>query len=174
MSTSAIGKPATSEYPVYYDRYITLVDETDIVATLQNQMKSTQALLASIPEERENYRYEPGKWSVKELAGHVIDTERVFAYRALRFARNDKTELPGFDQDTFAAQANFANVPLRDIVQEYEAVRHATILLFKHLDSDAWHRRGVANSNEISVRALAFVIAGHELHHADILRNRYL
>jgi hypothetical protein len=174
MSTRAIGKPATSEYPVYYDRYITLVDEADIVAALQNQMKSTQALLASIPEERENYRYEPGKWSVKELAGHVIDTERVFAYRALRFARNDKTELPGFDQDTFAAQANFANVPLRDIVQEYEAVRHATILLFKHLDSDAWNRRGVANSNEISVRALAFVIAGHELHHADILRNRYL
>ena len=99
--------------------------------------------------------------------------ERIFAYRGLRFARNDKTELPGFDEDTFAANANYANLAMSDAIQEYEAVRHATISLFKHLDKDAWSRRGIANNNELTVRAIAFMIAGHELHHVSILKNRY-
>ena len=141
---------------------------------LKNQMESTRALLDSIPEGQGGKRYEPGKWSIKELVGHVADCERIFAYRALRFARNDQTVLPGFDQDTFAANANFANLPLSDIVQEYEAVRRATLFLFKDLDSEAWNRRGVANNNDLTVRAIAFIIAGHELHHVGILKDRYL
>ena len=144
------------------------------VAVLENQLNSTRAFLGGISEKQGNHRYEPGKWSIKEVVGHVADTERVFAYRALRFARNDQTELPGFDQDTFAANANFANLPLSDIVDEYVAVRMATVLLLRHVANDAWNRRGIANKNEMTVRALAFTIAGHELHHIDILKTRYL
>ena len=174
MSMPLAGKPAESEYGAYYGRYIQLVAGADIVAVLQDQMRSTRALLDSISEEKGNHRYEAGKWSIKELVGHMVDTERVFAYRALRFARNDRTPLPGFDQDTFAANANFANLPLGSIIQEYEAVRGATVLLFKNLARDAWDRRGSANNNEVTVRAIAFTIAGHELHHIDILKKRYL
>ena len=174
MSTTVIGKPAPSEYGAYFGRYITLVPDSDIFAVLQDQMKSTRTLLDTVSEEKGNHRYEAGKWSIKELVGHVIDTERIFVYRALRFARNDQTELPGFDQDTFAASANFANIALSDIVQEYQAVRSATVFFFKHLATDAWSRRGIANNNEMTVRAVAFTIAGHELHHMDILKKRYL
>jgi uncharacterized damage-inducible protein DinB len=174
MSTVTAGKPATSEYASFYGSYIARVADDDIVAVLENQMQSTRAFLETISDEQGDKAYAPGKWSVKELIGHVIDSERVFAYRALRFARNDQTALPGFDQETFTANANFANRLLSDVVQEFEAVRRATVLLFKHLSPDAWHRRGSANGNEITVLALAFVIAGHELHHMDVLKTRYL
>jgi DinB superfamily len=174
MSTSVIGRPATSEYASYFGRYIDLVDETDVIAVLERQLKSTRILLGNIAEDKANHRYAPGKWSIKELVGHIVDSERVFAYRALRFARNDQTELPGFDQDAFAANANFGNLPLSDIVQEYEAVRTSTLLFLRHLPPEAWSRRGIANGNEMTVRALAFTIAGHEVHHVQILRDRYL
>jgi hypothetical protein len=171
---AVIGKPAPSEFGAHFGRYINLVEDPDIIRVLENQLASTRALLAGISDETSVLRYEPGKWSIRELAGHVVDSERVFAYRALRFARNDKTELPGFDQDTFAANANFHNLPMQDIRLEYESVRTSTLFLFKHLQPEAWGRRGVANQNEITVRALAFTIAGHELHHMAILKGRYL
>jgi uncharacterized damage-inducible protein DinB len=174
MSNPVAVKPDVSEYGSYFGRYITLVADADIVAVLEDQLKTTRALLDSISEEKANHRYEAGKWSIKELVGHIADAERIFAYRALRFARNDKTELPGFDQDTFAASANFANLSLSAIIQEYEAVRRATILLLKNLGNDAWSRRGKANNTELTVRAIAFTIAGHELHHLGILKSRYL
>src|SRR2546427_12175637 len=129
MSTFVVGKPDKSEYASYFGRYVSLVSDPDIVTALQNQLKSTRALLDSISEEKSNHRYEPGKWSIKELVGHVADTERVFAYRALRFARNDQAELPGYDENAFAANANFANLPLASIVDEYTVVRKASILL---------------------------------------------
>lgn len=174
MEAAAIGKPATSEYGAYFGRYIGLVTDPDILQTLEGQLKSTSALLQTISDEKGNHRYEPGKWSVKELIGHIADSERVFAYRALRFARNDATELPGFDQDIFAAHANYAKMPMSEIVRDYTAVRHATLSLFKCLDNESWSRRGIANKNEMTVRALAFTIAGHELHHIAILNSRYL
>jgi hypothetical protein len=174
MSTTAIRKPAPSEYGAYFGRYITLIGNPDIIAGLERQLDETKALIGTLSEEKGNHRYEAGKWSIKELLGHVIDTERVFSYRALRFARNDSTELPGYDQDAFAANANYANISLVDILNEHEAVRRATLYLLKHLPSDAWDRHGIANKNHMTVRALAFTIAGHELHHRAILTTRYL
>jgi DinB superfamily len=174
MSTSTSVRPASTEYAPDYARYVDLVTEADVIAALENQFKAARGLFASVPEEKARYRYAHDKWSIKEVLGHVVDAERVFSYRALRFARYDSTELPGFDQDTFAANANFDNLPLHDILREYEAVRMSTVLLFKHLASDAWTQQGIANGNPITVRAVAFAIAGHELHHLGILRSKYL
>jgi hypothetical protein len=173
MSTAS-GKPELSEYGPYFGRYVTLVSGANIVNVLQDQLASTRAVLDAISEEKSNHRYAAGKWSIKELVGHVSDSERVFAYRALRFARNDATELSGFDQDIFAANTNFGNIPMRNIVQEYDAVRRSTLFLLKHLPEGAWMRRGIANKTEVTVRAIAFSIAGHELHHMAILQDRYL
>src|SRR5579864_576911 len=119
MSTFVVGRPAETEYGSYFSRYVSLVADPDIVAALEKQLKSTQALLETISEEKANYRYEPGKWSIKELVGHIADAERIFACRALRFARNDKTELPGFDENAFAANGSFANLSLSDVIDEY-------------------------------------------------------
>src|SRR5688572_11005615 len=154
------GRPAASEYAPYYEGYISLVGD-DVLAALNSQHAETMRLLRGIPEERGSFRYTEGKWSIKEVVGHIIDGERIFVHRALRFARNDQTELPGFDQDTYVANSNHNNLKMSDITDEYDAVRRATIAMFQNLDGDAWRRRGVANKNEISVRAVAFVIAGH-------------
>ena len=130
--------------------------------------------MRSIPSEKGDYRYAPGKWSIKELLGHVIDGERIFAYRALRFGRNDQTALNGFEQDDYVAAGAFDKRELSDLIDEFEEVRRATIHLFRGFDETAWTRRGVASENEVSVRALAYIIAGHELHHMGVLRERYL
>lgn len=169
-----INRPDETEYLPYYGRYISLVPEGDILALLNKQSDETLALLRSIPESQAEFRYAPDKWSIKELVGHVIDSERIFAYRALRFARNDQTPLPGYEQDDYIRNASFNDYPLVELASEFESVRSSTLSLFKHLSDEAWHRRGVANDAEASVRALAYIIAGHELHHREILRNRYL
>ena len=174
MINEAIGRPDTTEYLSYYDKYISMVPDDDILAVLESQMEDTAGFLGTIPESQASFRYAPDKWSIKELVGHVIDGERVFAYRALRFARNDKTPLPGFEQDDYVRNGAFDNCRLSDLAAELKSVRQATLFLFKHLDEDAWKRRGVANDDEVSVRALAYIIAGHELHHREILRTRYL
>lgn len=172
--TIAATKPAQTEFAPYYSKYVLLVTDGDIVGTLNRQAQETLSLLRSLPEEKGNFRYAPDKWSVKELIGHMIDAERIFSYRALRFARNDQTALSGFEQDDYVRAGNFDRRALSDLVQEFEDVRRATISLFSAFDEEAWLRRGVANENEISVRALAFITAGHELHHVGILRERYL
>lgn len=174
MINEAIGRPDTTEYLSYYGKYISMVPDDDILAVLESQMEDTAGFLGTIPESQASFRYAPDKWSIKELVGHVIDGERVFAYRALRFARNDKTPLPGFEQDDYVRNGAFDNCRLSDLAAELKSVRQATLFLFKHLDEDAWKRRGVANDDEVSVRALAYIIAGHELHHREILRTRYL
>lgn len=166
--------PAAAEYAPYYERYVSLVKERDVIATLAEQMEETLRLLRGIDEERAAYRYAEGKWSIKELVGHVIDAERIFAYRALRFARGDETPLEGFDQDPYIRGASFDAYPLEELAREFELVRGANILFFKHLSADAWQRRGVASDAEVTVRALAFIMAGHEKHHMEILRTRYL
>ncbi|HSB08801.1 MAG TPA: DinB family protein [Blastocatellia bacterium] len=174
MTAAAIARPDRSEYPSYCEGYVSLVPDGDIVDTLGKQLADTLALFNSIPEARGDFRYAEGKWSIKELIGHVIDSERVFAYRALRFGRGDSTPLSGFEQDDFVRGGSFDKQSLSDLAQEYEYVRRATISLFAHLDPGAFNRRGSANNNEVSVRGLAFIIAGHELHHVQILRARYL
>jgi hypothetical protein len=174
MTTLASNKPADSEYAPYFGKYISLVANGDILKSFGIQLNDTLSLLAGIDEATAGYRYEEGKWSIKELVGHVIDAERIFAYRALRFARNDRTPLPGFEQDDFIRFASFEQVPLNALAEEFNAVRQSTIQLFKHLSPEAWDRVGVANDNPMSVRALAWAIAGHELHHGEILRDRYL
>lgn len=174
VATASATKPAKSEFLPYYDRYISLVPDGDVLSTLAAQMNETQALLRSLPASVATYRYAPDKWSVNELVGHVIDSERIFAGRALRFARNDPAPLPGFEQDDYVRNSTFDTYPLADLAAELEAVRQSTIFLFRHMDEQAWTRRGVANNAEVSVRALAYIIAGHELHHRAILRTRYL
>ncbi len=174
MSATASNYPDATEYASYYGRYVSLVPAVDILETLTQQLDSTLALLRGIDEAKAGHRYAPDKWSIKELVGHVIDAERIFAYRALRFARNDKTEVPGFEQDDYIRYASFDECQLDELAREFEFVRKANLLMFKHLDDAAWLRRGVASDNEVSVRALAFIIAGHERHHMEILKTRYL
>ena len=167
-------KPDESEYLPYYGRYIALVSDGDVVATLEAQMRETQALLGGMPASMATYRYAPGKWSVNEMLGHVADSERIFAARALRFARADATQLPGFEQDDYVRNSSFDSYPLSDLAAELDTVRRSTIYLFRHLTEEAWQRAGVANNAKVTVRALAYIIAGHELHHRGILQSRYL
>jgi uncharacterized damage-inducible protein DinB len=169
-----IGKPEETEYLPYYGKYVSLVPDGDVLATLGKQIDETLGLLRGIPEAQAGFRYAPGKWSIRELVGHMIDTERIFAYRALRFARNDRTPVPGYEQDDYIREGSFDDYPLGDLAAEFESVRQASLFLFKHLNEEAWMRRGVANESEVSVRALAYIIAGHELHHREILRSKYL
>lgn len=174
MIRPTIQRPQDSEYLAYYGRYISLVPEGDIVVTLARQNEDTIALLRSLTEAQGQFRYAPGKWSVKELVAHVSDGERIFSHRALRFARADETPLHGFDENEYVRHGFFDEYPLADIVTGFENVRRSTLSLFKLMSTEASTRRGKANNAEISVRALAYIIAGHELHHMNVLRTRYL
>lgn len=168
------SRPAAGEFLPYYEKYVALVPAGDVLSTLDTQMSETQDLLHALPASISTYRYAPGKWSVNEVIGHVIDSERIFAGRALRFARGDATPLPGFEQDDYVRNSKFDAYPFAELASEWDCVRRATVFLFEHLEEAAWMRRGVANNAEVSVRALAYIIAGHELHHREILRTRYL
>lgn len=171
MSMSA--RPDTTEHVPYYGRYTALVPDGSIIDTLRKQMTETAALLARVPAAREEHRYTEGKWSVKEVVGHLADAERVFAYRALRFARGDETPLPSFDEGRYVPEGRFGKRTLRSLAEEFRAVREATIRLFEGLDAEAMSRRGVAAESPVSVRALAWIIAGHERHHVALLEERY-
>jgi len=180
MLESAVGTPALTiarpepgEYNAYYERYISLVQGSDILETLDEQRRQTMLLLCGREESDGELRYAPDKWNAKEVLGHICDAERIFAYRALRIARGDQTPIEGFEQDDYVKNGPFARRPLEDLVEDYIAVRRATLTLFRNLDEAAWMRRGVANKNEITVRALAYVIAGHEVHHRRILEEKY-
>jgi hypothetical protein len=170
----AIGAPEASEYAPYYGRYIALVGGPDAIAALEDQPRDTLALLSTLTEEQGDYRYAPDKWSIKEMLGHVVDTERVFSYRALRFARNDATPLASFEQDGYVRAGDFGGRRMSDLIEEFIAVRRATVWLFRTLSPEAWMRRGVASGNPVSVRALAYIAAGHELHHRAVLKDKYL
>jgi hypothetical protein len=167
-------RPVSSEYVPYFQKYIDQVSGENVLAAIERQIGGTGALIASIPESAGGHRYAPGKWSIKEVIGHLSDTERMFAYRAMRFARGDASPLSGFDENSYTTPGGFDRRTLADLAEEFAAVRRATIALFRGLDSEAWSRRGTANNHEISVRALAWVIAGHERHHVSILKERYL
>jgi hypothetical protein len=169
-----IQRPDDTEYLSYYSRYITLVPAGDILATLVHQNEATMALLRGLSESQGGFRYAPGKWSIKELVAHLSDAERIFADRALRFARADPTPLPGFEENDYVRHGSFDSFHLADIVTGFENVRRSTVSLFRLMSGEATTRRGKANNAEVSVRALAYIIAGHELHHMNVLRTRYL
>ena len=174
VNTIRSTPPEPSEHAPYYGRYTSLVAKGDIVDTLARQGPETIALLSSLSDEQANYRYAPGKWSIKEMLGHVVDTERIFAYRALRIARNDQTPIEGFEQDDYVRGANFSEHRIKDMLEEFAIVRRASILLFQQLSPEAWLRHGTASQMGISVRALAYIIAGHEIYHRNALKEKYL
>ncbi len=169
-----LQRPEKNEYAEFYANYVSLVEETDVVSALQNQAGELQNLFAGISAEKENFRYAEGKWSVKELLGHLIDGERVFSYRALRISRGDQTPLAGFDENAYVANSNFGNSSFADLIEEFSLLRAANVLLFKNLSEEAWLRTGTASDAKVSVRALAFIMVGHVRHHTNILRERYL
>jgi hypothetical protein len=172
--TDPTAHPEATEYPEYYGRYIAQVPQGKILTTLEQGLAATLALLGGLSPAQADFRYAPDKWSIKEVIGHVIDAERIFAYRALRFARNDKTPLPGFEQDDYMPYANFAERELSSLLHEFEHVRRASLDLFRHLDAEGWQRRGIASGGEFTVRAMAYITAGHEIHHRTILKAKYL
>src|SRR5262249_36758084 len=157
----------------YYGRYISLVPESQILALLKQQAEKTLKLLNSRSESDGNSRYSPDKWTVKQILGHLIDSERAFAYRALRIARNDQTPIEGFEQDDWVRDGGFERRSLADLIEEFRTVRAGTLSLLLNLSEEAWTRTGTANNNRVSVRALAYIIAGHELHHRRILQEKY-
>jgi hypothetical protein len=166
-------RPEKNEYHRYYETYVSLVEETDVVAALIEQTHDLRNMLAGVTEERSLFRYAEDKWSVKELLGHLIDGERIFSYRALRISRDDKTPLEGFEQDGYIENSNFDATRFADLVEEFMLVRQSNILFFRNLTDEMWLRTGTASDSAISVRALAYIMVGHVRHHANILRERY-
>jgi len=173
ISGAKSGRPGPGEHSAYFARYVSLVPGEDVVPILEAQRRETLVLLSSLSESDGDSRYAPDKWSVKEVLGHVNDTERIMSYRALRIARGDQTPLPGFEQDDYVKHADFGRMSIDDLLEEYIAVRRSTVALFRHFDDAAWRRVGVASNNPATARALAFIIAGHELHHRRILEEKY-
>lgn len=168
-----LARPETGEYAPYYEKYISLVSGKDIVSVLESQRLQTLQLLGGRSEREGNFRYAQDKWTAKEVVGHVCDTERIFSYRALRIARGDQTPIEGFEQDDYVRGGGFGERTLANLAGEFGQVRQASVALFRSLGEEAWRRSGTANKNEVSVRALAFIIAGHELHHRAILEEKY-
>jgi DinB superfamily len=173
LAMTNIGHPEAAEYAPFYANYIRNVTEDDVVAALEAQSRETAALLARVDEEKASYRYDPDKWSVKEVVGHFTDAERVFAYRALAIARGDKASLPGFDENEYMRQANFGERSMKSIANEYAASRASTLAAFRGFSDAAWQRIGTANNTPVSVRAIAHICLGHERHHLNVLRERY-
>src|SRR5580692_7259908 len=170
---AAITRPEPGEYAPYYDTYISLIKGNDILSILEGQRLQMAQMFGARSEREGNFRYAPDKWTVKEVLGHVNDTERIFAYRALRIARGDQTPLSGFEQDDYVRTAGSNERPLANLVEEFAHIRSASLALFRSFGKDEWVRRGTASNNGVTVRALAFITAGHELHHRRILEERY-
>jgi hypothetical protein len=173
MTTLTIARPAAAEYNPYYQKYVNQVPEGDLLATLQRQGGETVTLLRNVSEEKSTFAYAPGKWTLREVIGHLTDAERVFTYRALSFARADPSALPSFDENVWAATSNAGARTIEDHIDDFIAVRASTLALFRGFGSAELARSGVASGNPVTVRALAWIIAGHERHHVGVLRDRY-
>jgi hypothetical protein len=165
-------RPVDSEYPEYFRRYVSLVPEDDILGVLESQVSLIEALPVRVGA-KETFAYAPDKWSVRELIGHVGDAERVFAYRALTFSRFDAVSLPGFDEVTWTPHGHFGAAPLRQLAEEFVALRRANLGMLRRLDDAQWSAGGNGDNKPITVRALAYVMAGHVRHHLSILQERY-
>ncbi|MDT8435221.1 MAG: DinB family protein [Gemmatimonadota bacterium] len=168
------GRPAAGEYASWFAAYVARVPGEDPLPALERQRVEWDGVLAGLDVERGSFRYAPGKWSVLELAEHVVDTERILTTRALRIARGDPTPLPGFDQDILVAGGNAARRPPGDVREEFDGLRRSGLALFRGFDARTWRRTGAADGAPVSVRALAFIVAGHADHHLQVLRERYL
>lgn len=169
-----ISAPDRTEYAAYYSPYIDKVAGNDVLAVLEAQLGQTLPVLEHVPEERSLHRYAPDKWSIRQVMSHVNDTERLFAFRAFWFARGIEDPLPSFDQDAAVTIAGADERPWSSHVDEFKSIRAGTLTLFRNLPADAWMRRGVASGNPFTVRALAYICAGHVTHHVNVLQERYL
>ncbi|MDP4083304.1 MAG: DinB family protein [Bacillota bacterium] len=169
-----LQRPKAGEFPPYYESYIQLVPEGEIILILEESLTKTVSIFQSISESKGNFRYAPEKWSIKEVLGHMTDTERILSVRLLRIGRGDENPLPGFNENHYIKGSNYCNLPIQRIVEEFILVRKATIALLRNMPEEAWLRKGVANNFENTTRALAYIIAGHELHHCQIIKERYL
>jgi hypothetical protein len=169
-----MSKPQPEEYAPFYNTYISKIGDSDIIDILTWQLTAVDAFLKAIPADKATYAYAEGKWTIKQAIGHMIDTERVMAYRLLRFARNDDNGLLGFDQDEYIANARFNDLEMSDLINEFFYLRKANLYLFKSLNDEEKRRRGLANNNPVTVNALLYIIAGHVEHHILILKERYL
>ncbi|MGB5289649.1 MAG: DinB family protein [Ignavibacteriaceae bacterium] len=167
-------RPNQGDYSTYYENYIRLIEGDDILRILNEQNKKTQDILNSFSEHKGNYRYADGKWTVKEVVGHLLDTERVFAYRALCIARGEKKSLPGFDQNDYVSEGNFNRRELFDLNYEYRLLRESNLLLFRSFTPEMLKLKGFANESSVTVLAILFIIAGHEKHHMNVLRDKYM
>ncbi|MCP4205380.1 MAG: DinB family protein [bacterium] len=168
------NRPETSEYDPFFSTYIDQVPDGDILSILAESLEKTMTLLATCPEDQERYRYDPGKWSIREVVGHISDAERLYAYRTLHLARADPSPLPGMNPLVWAGSSNASDRPLSHLVEELAAVRAATVRLMSSFDEATWRATGVAGGRPFTVRSLAYVIAGHEIHHRSVLEERYL
>jgi hypothetical protein len=172
-ATTSSARPDATEYAPFYAGYVALVPEADVVRALRDSGKEITAALAAIPESRGGFRYAEGKWSIRELVGHVIDAERIFTYRALRLARGDSTPLPPFEENDYVRMAGSDTRSIADLVEELRAVRDSTVRMFASFPDEVWTRTGTVSGRPVSVRALAYITAGHPRHHLAILRDRY-
>jgi hypothetical protein len=168
-----LSRPGASEYASYFARYVELVPEADVLTVLENQLKEVARLGEQIPADRETFRYADGKWSIREVFGHLTDAERVFGYRAFCISRGELTPLPAFDENTYVQQSGYTDRPLADLITEFNFVRSGNLALLRCLDARAWGRIGTASNKPISVLALAFIMAGHVRHHFKAIRTQY-
>ena len=166
-------RPAPTEYFGYFDKYVSLVSEDDVLGLLNVQADNVHGALSGLSEERAAYRYAPDKWTVREALGHLVDTERIFGYRALSIARRETFSLPGFEEKDYAAVAGHDRAPIDELAEEFATLRRSHVLMLKHLDDEDWRRVGTVNGNPTSTRALAFIMAGHVRHHANLYTERY-
>ncbi len=169
-----MNRPKPGDYAQYYERYISEIKGSNILKVLESQLSETIVFLKSVPEEKGSHKYAEGKWTVKEVIGHFTDTERIFAYRALCFARGEAKILPGFEQDDYVSSGKFNAKPLSDLINEFRLVRESNLVLFKSFDADSLAKAGYVDENRITVSAILFIIAGHTKHHLKIIKEKYL
>jgi len=168
-----MNRPTEAEYAPFYAQYLSLVPEEDLLEVLAGQPAWLSGLVAGVPADRETHRYEPGKWSVRQVVGHLADVERVMGHRAFCISRGEGAPLPGFDENEYVARSSYEEQDLADVAAGFARAREANLAVLGNLDAEAWKRRGIANSSPVSVRALAFIMAGHPRHHAGVLESRY-
>jgi hypothetical protein len=169
-----INRPEKDEFAPYYLPYVNSVPEGDIISILTKQLEDTKLLLKEVTEEQGTFRYAPGKWSIKEVVGHMTDTERIMAYRLMSIARGETVSLPGFDESLYVANSSFNDQSFEQLLEHFSVVRESTLVLLQSLNADAWLRTGLANNTGVSVRGVAYIIAGHAMHHCKIIKERYL
>jgi uncharacterized damage-inducible protein DinB len=169
-----ISKPSISDLSEYYQSYLHYVPEDDLMQVLKEQKSVIENFVSSVPAAKESFRYADGKWMLKEVVGHLCDTERILSYRALRIARNDKTPMSGFEENEYTPNSNYKDRTLKNIAEELLAVRAATILLFENMSEDMFDRKGIANNNEVTVRGILFFTVAHARHHMGVIKEKYL